>query len=180
MSHTQAPESATGPNITRRINFSDENRALHVQTLLTWLPDDLHDTPDIDWTQLPSVVIGYLVNTVGKKPWASSLALAAAVGRGAMNERALRISISGLNCLLSNVQKLCGIEQVSDLTKRVWESYVTQKELTPGDARYFKIYTAFTESHFPDHLEYLNARERNRFEPYLLPRLPRGFCEQHF
>jgi hypothetical protein len=97
-----------------------------------------------------------------------------------MNEKVLKISISGLNCLLSNVQKLCGIEQVSDLTKSVWESYVTQKELTPGDARYFKIYTAFTQSHLPDHLEQLTPQERARLAPHLLPRLPRGFMKQHF
>jgi hypothetical protein len=180
MSQTRVQESATGSTTPRRINFSDGNHALHVQALLTWLPDDLHDAPGIDWTQLPSAVIGYLVNTAGENPWASSLALAAAIGRGAMKEQALKISISCLNCLLSNVQKICGIEQVSELTKSVWESYVTQKELTPGDARYFKIYTAFTESHFPDHLDHLNPRERAKFEPYLLPRLPRGFCKQHF
>src|SRR5579859_4505605 len=100
MSQTGVQESATRPTTPRRINFSDGKHELHVQTLLTWLPDDLHDALGIDWTQLPSAVIGYLVNTVGENPWASSLALAAAVGRGAMNELALRNSISCLNCLL--------------------------------------------------------------------------------
>jgi hypothetical protein len=101
MSQTQAPESAPESISTRRINFSDGNRALHVQALFAWLPEDLHDAPGIDWTPLPSTVIGYLVNTVGKNPWASSLALAAGIGRGAMKEQALKISISCLNCLLS-------------------------------------------------------------------------------
>ncbi|HET8850931.1 MAG TPA: hypothetical protein VFN02_00245, partial [Ktedonobacteraceae bacterium] len=73
---------------------------------------DLHDVPYIDWTQLPSAVIGYLVNTVGESPWASSLALAAAVGRGAMREYILRHALGRLNTLLSDVQHLCGIEQV--------------------------------------------------------------------
>src|SRR3989442_5687231 len=136
MSQTRVQQSATGPTTPRRINFSDGNHALHLQTLLTWLPDDLHDALGIDWTHLPSAVIGYLVNTVGESPWASSLVLAAEVGRGAMNELALKNSISCLHCLLRDVQKLCGIEQISELTKSVWESYVTQKELTPGDDRY--------------------------------------------
>jgi len=180
MSETRVQESATGSTALRRINFSDGNHALHVQALLAWLPEDLYDAPGIDWTQLPSAVIGYLVNTVGESRWACSLALAAGAGRGAMKEHVLKVSISGLNCLLSNVQKLCGIEQVSELTKRVWESYVTQKKLTPGDDRYFRIYTAFTESHFPDYLGQLNSQERAKFEPSLLPRLPRGFFKQHF
>ncbi len=180
MSQTRVQESVAEPTSTRRINFSDGNRALHLQALFTWLPDDLRDVPGIDWTHLPSAVIGYFVNTVGESPWASSLVLAALVGRGAMKELALLKSISCLHRLLRNVQQLCNIQQVSELTKSIWESYVSQKELTPGDDRCFRIYTAFTESHFPDYLGLLNAQERATFEPYLLPRLPRGFCKQHF
>lgn len=180
MSQTRVQESVAGPTPTRRINFSDGNRALHLQALLTWLPDGLRDVPCIDWTYLPSAVIGYLVNTVGESPWALSLVLAAVVGRGAMKELALLKSISCLNRLLRNVQKFCCIQQVSELTKSIWESYVSQKELTPGDDRCFRIYAAFTESHFPDYLGQLNAQERATFDPYLLPRLPRGFCKQHF
>jgi hypothetical protein len=180
MSQTRVQESVAEPTSTRRINFSDGNRALHLQALFTWLPDDLRDVPGIDWTHLPSAVIGYFVNTVGESPWASSLVLAALVGRGAMKELALLKSISCLHRLLRNVQQLCNIQQVSELTKSIWESYVSQRELTPGDDRCFRIYTAFTESHFPDYLGLLNAQERATFEPYLLPRLPRGFCKQHF
>ncbi len=180
MSQARVQESVARPTTTRWINFSDGNRALHLQALFTWLPDDLCDVPCIDWTHLPSAVIGYLVNTVGESPWASSLVLAALVGRGAMNELALLKSISCLNRLLRNVQKFCCIQRVSELTKRIWESYVSQKELTPGDDRCFRIYTAFTESHFPDYLGQLTSQERTTFEPYLLPRLPRGFCKQHF
>ncbi len=180
MSQTQAREAAIRPTSTRRINFSDGNRALHVQALFTWLPEDLHDAPGIDWTQLPSAVIGYLVNTVGESPWASSLALAAAVGRGAMREYILRHALGRLNTLLSDVQHLCGVDQVAELTKSVWEFYVSQKELTPGDYHNVKTYSTLTESHLPDYLEPLNPQERVRLAPYVLPRLPRGFCKQHF
>jgi hypothetical protein len=169
MTQTPVQEASTRPASPRRINFSDENRALHLQAFFAWLPKDLHEALGIDWTQLPSSVIGYLMNTVGEHSWASSLALAAAVGKGAMKERALQVSISCLHCLLSNVQKICGVEQVSELTEGIWESYVTQKDLTPGDVRYFTIYTAFTESHVPDHLEYLTPRERAKLEPELAP-----------
>ena len=180
MRQTRVLESVAELTPTRRINFSDGNRALHQQALLTWLPENLRDVACIDWTYLPSAVIGYLVNTVGESPWASSLVLAAEVGRGAMKELALLKSISCLNRLLRNVQKFCSIQQGSELTKSIWESYVSQKELTPGDDRCFRIYTAFTASHLPDYLGQLNAQERATFEPYLLPRLPRGFCKQHF
>jgi hypothetical protein len=179
MSQTQAIELASGPTIKQRINFSDGNRALHQQALFAWLPDNLRDAALIDWTQLPSHLIGYFVNTVGDSPWACSLALAAGVGRAAMNDRSLTKSIEELHLLLRSVQNLYGIEQVTGLTKSVWESYITQKELVPVDYLYFKSYAAFTESHLRDHVERLSAAERTKIAPYVLPRLPRGFRRQY-
>jgi hypothetical protein len=41
-------------------------------------------------------------------------------------------------------------------------------------------YCAFTELHFPSHLEQLTFQERARLEPFLPPRLPRVFLRQHF
>ncbi len=179
MSQTPVQASAPESISTPRINFSDGDHALHVQALFAWLPKDLHDAPGIDWTQLPSEVIGYLVNTVGESPWASSLALAAGIGRGAMKNMSLKKSIMKLNALLRSIQSLCGSKQVSELTKQVWELYVSQKELTPGDYYNFQAYSTFTESHLPDHLEGLTPQERVRLAPYALPRLPRGFCKQY-
>src|SRR5260221_2781014 len=179
MSQTPVQETTTKPTSKRRINFSDGDHALHVQALFAWLPEDLHDAPGIDWTQLSSEVIGYLVNTVSESPWASSLALAAGIGRGAMKKRSLKKSIMRLNALLRGIQSLCGSKHVSGLTQQVWESYVSQKELTPGDYTNFHAYSTFTESHFPDHLEQLTPQERARLAPYVLPRLPRGFRKQY-
>ncbi len=180
MSQTHAPESAPELSSTPRINFSDGNRGLHVQALFVWLPEDLHDAPGIDWTQLPSGVIGYLVNTVGKSPFAASLALAAGVGKGAMQKRSLLKSIMKLNALLRSIHSFCGSEYVSELTKSVWESYVTQKARTPGDHAIFTAYATFTESHLPDYLGQLTPQEHARLAPYVLPRLPRGFRKQYF
>src|SRR5947209_4624631 len=115
MSQTRASEPATEPPIAQRVNFSDDNRPLHIQTFFEWLSDDLHDAPLIDWTQLSSMVMTALVNSVGESPFAAPLALAAAVGRGAMKEYVLRQSLWMLNKLLRNVQHLCGVEQLTDL-----------------------------------------------------------------
>src|SRR5258708_40356309 len=103
MSQTPVQETTTKPTSKRRINFSDGDHALHVQALFAWLPEDLHDAPGIDWPQLPSEVIGYLVNTVGKSPWASSLALAAGIGRGAMKNKSLKKSIMKIHVLLRDI-----------------------------------------------------------------------------
>ncbi len=72
------------------------------------------------------------------------------------------------------------LEHVSELTKSVWESYVAQKELTPGDHTAITTYAAFTESHLPDYLGQLTPQEHARLVPYVLPRLPRGFRKQYF
>jgi hypothetical protein len=164
---------------TRKVNFSDGNRALHLQALFEWLPKYLHDAPGCDWTLLPSPTIGYLVNSVGNSPWAAPLALASCAGKGAMKGSILQRCIGELNILLSDVQYRYGIELVTGLTGSVWESYVTEKELTPGGYNLFKTYAAFTEGHLPDHLEELTERERARLEPYVLPRLPRGFRKRY-
>lgn len=179
MSQTQTRPSATEPISTRRVNFSDDNRELHLQALFEWLPNELHDAPGCDWILLPSKTIGYLVNTVGDSPWAAPLALAACAGKGAMKGSVLRQCVGQLNRLLRAVQHHCGIAQVTGLTQSVWESYVTGKELTPGDYLNFKTYATFTESYLPDHLGELTQCGRAQLEPHVLPRLPRGFRKQY-
>lgn len=175
MNQTQATE----PPAAQRIIFSDDNRTLHVQALLQWLPDHLHDAPHISWTHLPSRLIGYLVNVVGENPFASSLALAAGIARGTMKDHSLQSCIVGLHQILRNIHRLYGIEQVTGLTKSIWKSYATRKPLTRGDYSYIRTYDLFTKHHFPAYLEQLNARERATFEPYILPRLPHGYCQQY-
>jgi hypothetical protein len=179
MSQTRTTEPSIQQATPQRINFSDSNRTLHLQAFFEWLPEALHDAPLIDWRQLPSKVIGYLVHSVGESPFAASLALAAGVGRGAMKEHTLCHSVGRLNLLLRDIQHFCHVEKVDGLTKSVWESYVTSKELTPGDYNNLQSYAAFTQGHLPDYLEQLNPQERARFEPYVLPSLPHRFRQQY-
>src|SRR2546430_17411528 len=47
-----------------RLNFSNPTqRDAHLQAFLAWLPKVLHDAPGIDWEQLPSPLMGYLIRT---------------------------------------------------------------------------------------------------------------------
>jgi hypothetical protein len=179
MDQTRTQEQSSPPLAPPRVNFSDDNRALHLQTFFKWLPEEFHETPLVDWTRLPSRVIGYLVNTVGDSPFALSLAIAAAVGFGPMNELVVRHSLSGLYRLLQDVQVRCGVQSVAGLTSNVWNTYVSGRELTPKDYAYFKWYAAFTETYLPDYLEKLNRHQYARVEPYVLPHLPRKFRQQH-
>ncbi len=179
MSHTNIQEQTPTPTTTRRVNFSDDNRSLHLQAFFQWLPEEFHEMPLIDWTRLPSKVIGYLVNTVGDSPFALPLAIAAFVGVGPMKEHGLQHRLTGLNCLLREIQVRCGVRSIAGLTSNAWETYVARKELTPADYAYFKAYATFTEYHIPDYLEKLNPRQYARIEPYVLPRLPRKFRRQY-
>ena len=179
MSQAQAFKSAKQQTASQRIIFSDSNRALHLQAFFEWLPENLRDTPLIDWTQIPSKLIGYLMNTVGDSPFAASLAIAAGAGAGAMKAYGLRHDMTRIYRLLCGVQTLCNAQSLDDLTSSTWETYVVRKNLTPGDFSYFKTYAAFTERYLPDYLEQLKPSQYARLEPYVLPRLPRKFRERH-
>jgi hypothetical protein len=82
MSQTTEQKAEESCSTTRRVNFSDGNRELHLRVFSEWLPPDLQDTPFVGWTKLPSRVICYLVNTVKDSPWAAHLAMAAVATQG--------------------------------------------------------------------------------------------------
>src|SRR5216683_3153223 len=102
MSQTTLQEVEESRSTTRRVNFSDSNREIHLQVFYKWLPPGLQDTPFVDWTKLPSKVIGYLVNTVKDSPWAAHVALAAVAAQGGLGEYTLLSDITRLNRLLRN------------------------------------------------------------------------------
>jgi hypothetical protein len=178
MSQTTVQKVEESRSTTRRVNFSDGNRELHLRVFFEWLPPDLQDTPFIDWTKLPSKVIGYLVNTVKDSPWAAHLALVAVAIQGGMGEYTLRSNIMRLNGLLRNVHTLCGIQNPAELTKETWETFFGRKEMTPGDYGGFKAFRTIAERHLPDYLGQLTPGQYARIEPYILPRFPRKLLAQ--
>jgi|SRR6266487_501546 len=179
MSQTTTQERVSTSGATRRINFSDDNRALHLQAFFSWLPEEFHETPHIDWTRLPSRVMGFLVNGVGDIPFAVPLALAAAVGYGPLNELGARNRLMAISSLLRDVQARCGVQCVAELTSQAWNRYAAAKEFTPKDYSYFKSYAAITETHLPDYLEKLTPQQYVTVEPHILPCLPRRFRQQY-
>ncbi|BCL83922.1 hypothetical protein ccbrp13_63870 [Ktedonobacteria bacterium brp13] len=178
MNQTQTQKQASHPT-ARRVNFSDDNRALHLQMFFQWLPEEFHEIPPIDWTQLPSRVMGTLVNAVGKSPFAGALAIAAVAGLGSTKEAALRRQLAEINSLLNDVRASCGVHCVAELTSDVWRRFIIEKEHAPKDYYHFVAYGALTEAHLPDYLEELNPHQYARIEPHVLPRLPRKFRQQY-
>ena len=178
MSHTTVQKVEESRSTTRRVNFSDDNRELHLQVFYKWLPPDLQDTPFVDWTKLPSKAIGYLVNTVKDSPWAAHIALAAVAAQGGMGEYTLITLITRLNHVLRNLHTFCGVQNPAELTKEIWETYIGRREMTPGDYDGLKTYRATTERHLPDYLGQLTPGQYTHIEPYILPRFPRKLLEQ--
>lgn len=179
MNQTTTQKRASTSTATRRVNFSDGNRDLHLQVFFNWLPQAFHKTPHVEWTRLPSMVLSTLVNTVGDSPFAVALALVASAGCGAMNEMTLRGCISEINCILREIQSSCGVRNVAELTSHIWVKYAMMKEFTAKDYKYFQKYAAVTETHLPEYLEKLTPQQFAQVEPHILPRLPRRFREQH-
>src|SRR5258708_5977826 len=178
MSQTTVQKVEESLSTTRRVNFSDGNRELHLRVFSEWLPPDIQDTPFVDWTKLPSKAIGYLVNTVKDRPWAAHIALVAVAAQGGVGEYTLISHIRRLNSLLRDLHTLCGIQNPAELTKVTWETYFGRKEVTPGDYYCFKAYRASTERHLPDYLGQLTPGQYARIEPYILPRFPRKLLAQ--
>lgn len=179
MSQTTAQKQASAPESVRRINFSDDNRDLHIQAFFNWLPQEFHETPHVDWTRLPSKVMGTLVNAVRDSPFAIALALAAFAGYGPMNERAMRACLQEVNGLLRDVQAHCGVQSADGLTSHTWTTYAAMKEFTPKDYGYFRRYATFAETHLPEYLEKLTPQQYAKVEPHILPRFPRRFRQQY-
>jgi len=179
MSQATTQKQASTVEATQRINFSDDNRDLHLQAFFNWLPEEFHEAPQVDWTRLPSRVMGFFVNTVGDSPFVVSLALAAAAGYGPLNELGLRNRLMAVSSLLRDVQARCGVQYVAELTSQTWNRYATAKEFTPKDYSYFKSYAAVTETHLPDYLEKLTPQQYVKVKPHILPCLPRRFRQQY-
>src|SRR5882724_11055886 len=155
MSHVASQEDALVPVSTRRVNFSDDHRELHLQAFFNWLPKEFHATPHVNWTRLPSRVIGYLVRTVAGSPFAVPLALAAFAGCDSLNEVVLKHHLIGAHLLLRSIQTRCGVQNIAELTNDAWIAYVATTQFTPKDYAYFKRYAILTETHLPDYLEKL-------------------------
>jgi hypothetical protein len=163
----------------RRINFSDGDRERHLRLLKEWLHPDLRDFVEVDWTRIPSSVIGYLVITVRDSPFAPHLTLAACAALGNVNDNSLRNMLADVYALVSFIQKQCVTWDGKQLTKGVWNEYISKTERTAWRRKQIVSYSSFTERHLPDYLERLDTGVRERLAPYILPRLPIRFLEQH-
>lgn len=168
------------PSVPRsRVNFEDGNRKLHLQVFYEWLPSSLRHAPGIDWDNLPSIVIRYLVRTVKAGPDRELLAVAAAVLINNLGPYTVKTFVSGLHTLLGQLRRTCGVTDLSQLSNRkVWESFVTTVPNSSARNQHLLIYSSFTSLHWPDYWEHLDPQERLQMQTYVPPPLPPRFIKK--
>src|SRR5215472_17164533 len=152
---------------------------LNAQSFYAWLHPDLRDLPGIDWATMPGTVSSYLVNTVSDSPFAPHIALAVGTALGSVAPATLRSFAARLNVLLNAMRMHCTTWNGTDLPREVWEEYVSK---TVGDSRRrdcLLAYATITEHHIARYIRTLDAEQHRLVSPYVLPRLPQGFLQQH-
>jgi len=165
---------------TKRLVFTDDDRAAHLAAFHAWLPEELRDAQAVDWDALSGSAMGYLIHTVGNSPWATHVALAAGVWR----TRRLRHGITEIHRLLRFLWENCGVTEIGQLADpAVWEEFLvraSEKHLTSAAvAAMFKAYATLVDNHEREYVQRLSAHERARIQPYLLPPPPARFSFKH-
>jgi hypothetical protein len=177
----QEPKTPQKKNLQRFVDWKREDQ---IQAFLLWLPKELHDAPGIDWTQLPSHMMGYCIRTLANSPDSTYVVAAIASLFGAMTTHSLVSLIGNLNKLFQILRSTCNMNQLSDLQhEQIWHDFVTKTKLTEGQRKKLQAYASVTKQYFPEYLQRLEASDRQRMQAYVLPPMPHDFspeiCSSH-
>jgi hypothetical protein len=169
--------------MTERINFSDGNHAVHVQAFMAWLHPDLHDLPGIDWSTLPSSVLGSLVNSQLPDHDAAALALAIGSTSGLhLASGTLRGYVSNLQVILRIMRQQCGLLQVSDLSqKKLWQHYMDTVPQRQARLQQLIAYVSLAGTHLPAYVQAIdwNWKLHHQLQPFILPPPPQFVIQQY-
>jgi len=159
-----------------------EERQAHIQAFLAWLPPILKTAPGICWERLPSNVMGYLIRVTdmtADTPEMVAITLATGCAMDAMKPKTLYVYCTHVTNLLRRLRQSYGMGTLADLTeRRVWDTFVEGRLISSGDLNMLKRYETFACVYQRPYFESLPERQQVIWKPYLLPRLPRGFCEK--
>lgn len=187
--------SAPVPVRRRAFSYRDATeRAAHVAAFLAWLPPAVRAAPAIDWEQVPSPVMGYLMTVVADSPDAAAVALATGSAQAAVGATSLYQMTVGLAGLLRRLREQADMTTLADLEDRTrWEAFVSaaQQEaaaaredhcpLAPGLVIQLGHYQSFSHVHLPTYLERIETSDptwHRALRPYVLPPMPPRFLEQ--
>jgi hypothetical protein len=163
---------------TPRLHFNNpKERSAHIQAFLAWLPPILKTAPGICWERLPSVVMGYLIHAADI-PDVVSITLAVGCAMDAMKSKTLYTYCIAVTNLLRRLRSTYGMMTLADLgERRTWDAFVAGRLISSGDLNMLKRYETFACVYQRPYFEDLPERQQVIWKPYLLPKLPRGFCE---
>ncbi|GHO82473.1 hypothetical protein KSZ_04790 [Dictyobacter formicarum] len=171
--------SVDQPDRVPRLHFNKpKERANHIQAFLTWLPPMLKTAPGICWERLPSVIMGYLINAVDL-PEVVAITLAIGCAMDAMKPKTLYTYCIAITNLFRRLRRSYGMMTLADLSeRRIWDAFVAGRLITSGDLNMLKRYETLACVYQRPYVEDLPERHQVIWKPYLLPKLPRGFCEK--
>lgn len=177
---TEAALSAAIVSGSRPLSFSDPNaRDIHIRVFLTWLPKVLRDAPGLQWDQLPSPIMGYLIRGVTNSPDAIPITFAIGCAMDGMKKQSLLGYCRQLTQLLRKLRKYYGMNEFADLrTRPIWDRFVEGRTPTSGEVHLLGTYESLASLHERAYLEQLDIRHHLLLEPYALPLLPPGLLEK--
>ncbi len=135
---TESPQEMQTRVITKqeqnrpaRLVFSNpQQRSAHIQAFREWLPKVLHEVPGIQWEELPSQVMGYLMRNVTDHPDVIAITLASGIAMDTQKTKVLYSVCCGLTQLFKRLRSQYGMETLDDLSKRaIWDRFVEGRTL---------------------------------------------------
>jgi hypothetical protein len=153
------------------------------EAFFTWLPQQLHDAPGIDWRELAPQIKRYCIYTIGNSPDAAILAVAAASMHEAIDLESQRTILKEANVFLRELRSVDALRHIGDLKQEhVWDEWARgQDQRQASWARHLLSgYISIATGHFPHYLLRLDPSDRSRMQQYALPPPPPGLREKYF
>src|SRR5439155_27283073 len=150
-----------------------------IQTVLTWLPAAFHDAPGLEWSHLPSRVMGYLIACATDNPDVLPIVLAVGCAMNSMKSTTLLTYCGRLTRLLRQLRTKANMKNVAELgTHHIWDRFVAGRTLSLSEVGVLVVYETLASVHIRTYLENLDTRQRMIWETYALPQLPTGFLNK--
>jgi hypothetical protein len=161
------------------LNFRNKSqRDAHVAAFLSWLPEEFLAAPEIDWTAVPSLMIGYLMNGNADGPDRDAITLAVGCSRG-WRTRSVYARCISVTVLLRRLRAEFGLRDLGELRRpEIWRRFVGERQLSPYESRCLVDYDCLASKEILVWLDALDETERARWLPRVLPSAPTGLLPQ--
>ncbi len=159
----------------RKLRFRNKSqRAAHLAAFLAWLPEEVHAAPGIDWTAVPSHVIGYLLNGNADGPDRDAIILAVGCVVN-MRDKSAYARCINVTTLLRRLRVEFGLRDRGELRRpAIWRRFVGERQLSAYESHCLTAYDLITGKELPAWLDTLDETERAAWLPRTLPCAPAG------